>query len=314
MKLLDIQYDKEKNIFTITNNTSEEQKIQFWITDLDTNLNVDGWWIIFTPNQTIIWSLSEYYYSVKTTSGFRLTYTEFQKNEIIDHAEFRFKETDNKCWFNTKSFHDLNYGSWHYLVNEPELVFDFKDNEIVYDLGANVGVFTMLSLHNKAKTIYAFEPDTENVYCMRKTFFNNPNVFIIEKAILDKERIHQFKIWNHSVASGFYIDSDKSIDVECINLEQYAKLNHFKLPTILKCDIEGSEFIFLEHTTNSFFQNVRIFILEYHYRNSFTYSDLAAIIRRFINLGYCVSKSNLTDFCSADPDSIGTLLFERKVT
>lgn len=310
-RFVDINYDIDKNEIFIQNATQTSLRLQFWLVDLNTNLTVQGWWMIFDPGSAQKWGVDNYYYLVKNPGGFKIIYTEIGSNEIIGEKEFKLKGFDNSFQFNIKAFSDINYGSWHVLVNDRDVIFKFKTSDIVYDLGGNVGIFTKFALMHNVKKVYTFEPDPSVAECIRKTFANNKNVVVVEKALFDEEKIVKFPISPMSVANSFYLSSDKSIDVQCVNLEKYATENRFKLPTVIKSDIEGSEFTVLKYTTDKFLENVRIFILEYHYEGIFNYSHLSEIIQRFMNLGYKASKSKITDLYSSNSIYGGTLLFEK---
>ena len=80
------------------------------------------------------------------------------------------------------------------------------------------------------------------------------------------------------------------IEVQGINLEEYVIENMLPLPTVLKVDIEGSEYEFFENTSDAFFENTTQMILEFHNNSSgiAKLDEINKIIKRFLNLGYSV--------------------------
>ena len=64
------------------------------------------------------------------------------------------------------------------------------------------------------------------------------------------------------------------------------KDNNALLPTIIKCDIEGAEYDFIESLSDEFFDTIRVFIVEYHYNDS--NDKVWPLIKRFLNLGYTI--------------------------
>ena len=64
---------------------------------------------------------------------------------------------------------------------------------------------------------------------------------------------------------------------------QWIKDNNALSPTIIKCDIEGAEYEFIESLSDEFFDNIHTFIVEYHVAGGRHYLEL---LKRFFNLGY----------------------------
>lgn len=305
---IDIDIDRVNSKFIVKNNSGiETPKINFFLVDKESNLNVYSFWMVINAYRTMEYGCSKSY--LDHTKGFILHCYDENLNRIYS-KEFQFNSkinTDN--FFYVKHCFDFNYWSWHNLVHEPEYNLNFENNDIVYDLGANVGVFSRFCLSNNVKQVYAFEPDIENYNCMCKTFCSEKNINLYQKAIFNKKEIKKFFIFHHSVANSFYINSDKSIDVEAINLEEFIKENNLLLPTIIKSDIEGAEYDFLSGCTDAFFDTIHTFILEFHFNVYYNYSNLADILKRFLLLGYNVSMTKMTKL----ETNTGTLIFKKNI-
>ena len=63
------------------------------------------------------------------------------------------------------------------LSNAPEMISfieDYvKDKEIYYDIGANIGVFSMYSAIKKNAKVFAFEPESSNYFMLNKNISLN---------------------------------------------------------------------------------------------------------------------------------------------
>ena len=114
---------------------------------------------------------------------------------------------------------------------------------VVYDIGANVGFYTLLAskLAGDTGRVYSFEPFPGNIEYLKKHVAINKlsNVEIIDKAVSDQVNNSLFKIGkNNSVGR---LNPDGDIVVETITLEEFI-LDGNLPPSVIKMDIEGAEF------------------------------------------------------------------------
>jgi len=183
------------------------------------------------------------------------------------------------------------------------------EDDVVYDLGANVGVFTMWSL--RAKQIYSFEPTNYLIPHLYDTFHvHHPRVMIFDKAITGKHEIKQFNMGRHSVGNSLYTDLDNpdAVDVQCINIEQFIQENGLKQPTLMKVDIEGSEYEMFDSISDEFIKSVPTWIVEFHYN----YEDKAEqIIHRFLNLGFNVEMKKGDLLKNFEEKCMGTFIAKK---
>lgn len=303
---IDILLDKQNSKFIFKNNDNiDTPKLNFFLVDKESNLNIFSFWVGIHANKMmeIICPNKYLYYS----KGFILhCYNDDYVRIYSKEFQLDFNINPNN-FFYVKHCFDANYWSWHNLVYEPEYNLNFRDDDVIYDLGANVGVFSRFAINNNVKHVYAFEPDIENYNCMMKTFINDRNIDLFQKAVFDKKEIKKFFIYHHSVANSFYIDSNNSIDVEAINLEEFIKENNLLLPSIIKCDIEGSEYNFINSCSDVFFDTIHTFILEFHFNTYYNYSNLAEILKRFLHLKYDVHMTKMSKF----ENNCGTIILTK---
>ncbi|VVB82223.1 Methyltransferase FkbM domain protein [uncultured archaeon] len=162
----------------------------------------------------------------------------------------------------------INQENAEILIDEVKNTY-FKDikyskNDIVFDIGANIGVFTYL-VAPKVKMVYSFEPEKNNFKILRlNSHFSNVKIF--NNAVTNKEigidlYVDKGNIGGHSIFNNNKI-LDKPEKVQTLNLQKL--IDKYK-PTILKIDIEGSEYLF----QNINFKTVKKIYIEFHLNCTF---------------------------------------------
>ena len=282
--MINIEYNHQENKFQKWYNGTEPVRIQYFVVDLNTNLTVHSWYTDFSNQGYAEWSIPENYYNAKYNSGFKVV--AYIGEEQVFSKKFQFKKLNNEFYFSSPN-NELNFGSWESLVYDQEYDIELSKDDIIYDLGANFGVYTMYALSEGVKQVYAFEPTQNNINYLKETFKWDKNVQIIDKAIAGENKIATFWLYTHSVCNSLVNNGDnhpqRPVEVECINLEQWIKDNNALSPTVIKCDIEGAEYEFIESLSDEFFNTIHTFIVEYHVAEGRHYNEL---LKRFFNLGY----------------------------
>ncbi|MBA7490716.1 hypothetical protein ES702_01259 [subsurface metagenome] len=153
-----------------------------------------------------------------------------------------------------------------YFPNEN---FKIKKGDIVMDIGANVGTFSIYC--KDAKKIYAFEPVLENIKLLKGNLLKNSitNVEVIDKAVTSKKGFQKIYISGKNNAAHTLINSDvvETIRTEIINtipLEDFIKENKIKEINFLKLDCEGSEFEILYSLSEESFKKIDKISMEVH--------------------------------------------------
>jgi len=108
-------------------------------------------------------------------------------------------------------------------------------NDVVYNVGANIGVFTLLTA-KKAKFVVSIEPEKENFEILRLNVERNGlnNVILVNKAVGDAKG----KVSMSSTGVGASIIPGN--DVELTTLDNIIEETG-KIPDVIKMDIEGYE-------------------------------------------------------------------------
>lgn len=124
-----------------------------------------------------------------------------------------------------------------------------KEGDIVLDIGANVGYYTLLfaQLVGSKGRVFSFEPDPVNFDLLRKSVDLNgyQNVTLIQKAVSNKNGKLKLYIGKENRAINRIYDAGindtkDSIEIDTIFLDDYFKDHDLKIDFV-KIDVEGSE-------------------------------------------------------------------------
>lgn len=151
---------------------------------------------------------------------------------------------DNPDGYFTNTYENENFS---YVLNEIKN----KPDSIIYDLGANIGYFSLLcsAASDKAK-IFCFEPipDNMSILCHHLLVNHIKNVFPVNMAISDHFGLVDFSADNisHSYTykqtSEHYGNREVNIKVGVISLDILINELQFSKPDIIKIDVEGAEY------------------------------------------------------------------------
>ena len=132
---------------------------------------------------------------------------------------------------------------------EPEvvkfLVEQVKPGDTVFDLGANVGYFTLIAaaLTGPAGRVMAYEPMPDNAEALRRNVQINglANVEVVEAAISEHDGTAEINVGPSDQAASLVTVRDRgTITVRTVSLD--AEAVRVGAPAVIKCDIEGAEY------------------------------------------------------------------------
>ena len=155
-----------------------------------------------------------------------------------------------------------------YFSKEPETLewidsFEKKENLIFWDIGANIGLYSIYnSLKNPKSTIIAFEPSSSNLRVLtRNISINNleKNIKVVSIPLTNKENIFQEMNEGQFVEGGALNSFGEKFDFEGKEFKPTMKynllgttINFFlensilDIPDYIKIDVDGIEHLILE--------------------------------------------------------------------
>lgn len=178
-----------------------------------------------------------------------------------------------------------------------------KPGDIFYDIGANVGFFTIVAakLVGSSGKVYAFEPEAENVATLRHNAQINrfTHVSAIAKAVSRTTGQAEFLLANycggHTLATvGSRADARDVISIDVVSIDDAIGQNEIDPPTFVKIDVEGAEIDVLYGMTQTIKEYQPIILYEVDDRNKENLlskqEEIAAFLRE---RGYAIE--NLAD-------------------
>lgn len=163
--------------------------------------------------------------------------------------------------------------------------FEINHKDIVVDIGAHIGIFTiMASCYAKKGKVYAFEPFKENYTLLLENVRLNKlkNVQAFNKAVSNKKDKIKFYV-SQTKNKGFNslqrLDkSQKEVFVEKISFKEFLK----KLPKIdfLKLDCEGAEYEILFSLSKKELEKIKKISMEFHNYGQHTGIDMAKFLNK----------------------------------
>lgn len=201
-------------------------------------------------------------------------------------TKFRFK--NKKVMFILERNSDIS--AFYQVAIErtyPHLFSLIKENDIVIDAGANIGVFSVIAskLVGEKGVVISVEPDPQNIEILKKNIDLNKlnNVIIIQKALYSES--DKLLYFHQEGTSSKILEENNPNNyntiVKSITLDDIMKELNLK-PTILKMDIEGAEKYALQGMRETM-KSIKFLEGEIHsskdyqalmeYKNMFEFSD-----------------------------------------
>lgn len=188
------------------------------------------------------------------------------------------------------------------------LYYQLKTGDIVFDLGAYHGLYTVLASQKIGLSgkIYAFEPDPVNFEILKENIEKNniKNVVLINKAISNKVGNLKFFIRGHGsrlVDDDFRTNTKGALTIiSTIKLSDFLSENKIIRIDFIKADIEGTEIEFVDDYLKNILSldiKPKMAIASYHYRKDLGTNTTQAIAKEFKKNGIKVNIGNKKHEC-----------------
>ncbi len=146
-------------------------------------------------------------------------------------------------WIADSSTRSFWLGFWE-LENQRLFASHLRRRDVVYDVGAHVGLYTLLSSVKVGAEghVYAFEPSARNVHYLRQHIELNrlDNCTIVDAAVSDRSGWQHFEPTIHDTAG--YVSETGPMTVRTLALDEFLWAEHgMRPPNAIKINAEGAE-------------------------------------------------------------------------
>ncbi len=149
--------------------------------------------------------------------------------------------------------------------------FSIGADDIVVDIGANIGVFALFAAQRTKNTIYAFEPFSVNVNFLNRNINTNGFHNIVTHQVAVSDRIGSAKLFLSEISGGHLLFDhnikgklENCVEVPCITLQRIMDDNNLERIDFLKLDCEGSEGSILMSTPSTYLKRIGKIAMEFH--------------------------------------------------
>jgi len=153
-------------------------------------------------------------------------------------------------------------------------------DDIVMDIGAHCGIFTIFAASLTKNTIYSFEPSPENFRYLENNVVksNLKNVILFQNALDREQGSAKFLLnrrfsyehllhYENTTTEQFVapnLDDYEEITVSTTTLAHVMEENHIERIDFLKLDCQGAEEAILSSTPREYLMRIQKIALEYH--------------------------------------------------
>lgn len=133
-------------------------------------------------------------------------------------------------------------------INTLNWIDNFEENSIFYDIGANVGVFSVYAALKKRAKVYAFEPEPNSfIELVKTTEINQVNIVPMMVPLSDKFEFNFFNLKNRFEAGksrhyfGNKNDQKFSFGICSTSIDNMIEEKKIPSPNYIKIDVDGLE-------------------------------------------------------------------------
>jgi FkbM family methyltransferase len=299
---IDLKFDENENKFTITYLENIDKSIIISIKDIDSKVCIysmvippansgAGFWIIPLPKNVIDFK------NHPNFGGFLIEYYD-DTHQLIETKQIKIKEIPiKKPELNISNTEPIFMNYEEFFIDGIYDSYDVDNCKVVFDIGANVGLWTKYILSRNAKKVYCFEPNKKALNHLKNTLNNNQNVTIIDKAIYQENTSLKFYVnEENSLISSLIAESghSPSYDVTAITLEEAIKDSNEEKIDLIKIDVEGAEFGIIDTLSKEIAEKIDSFLIEYHdmyFDNGM--DKVETMNKRLKQLGFFVEQSTI---------------------
>lgn len=195
------------------------------------------------------------------------------------------------------NLNDSSYYSYNEVlikeIYEDKLVRIYED-DIVVDIGANYGFFSLYAKRFNPKKIISFEPSLGVFELLNE---NVSDVELHQKAVSGNSGILNFSEIKNSTASSRITNDEQGYMVDVIGINQLHNYLNLEKIDYLKIDCEGSEKEIFQEITKETLSKINKIVVEYH-----SEEIKSIIINKIIEFGFKIEKDFESVLFCYNPD------------
>jgi FkbM family methyltransferase len=174
---------------------------------------------------------------------------------------------------------------------------EVRPGAVVYDIGANIGFFSLLSarLAGPDGRVEAFEPVPASAMAVRANAALNgfPTIAVHNVAVSDRHGSGTFLVpvesgWSHLADRGWHESTRRQLDVALVALDDQIARELLPPPDVVKIDVEGSEIAVLRGLSETLRSRSVVIVCELHETN-------VEILELMHEIGYAVENLDGTE-------------------
>jgi FkbM family methyltransferase len=204
-----------------------------------------------------------------------------------------------KCLIRNKSDAIAFFENFILEVNNLEDKFEIEKNDVVIDIGAHVGYFTLYAA-KRAQTgmVISFEPTKESFLVLKNNVkINNfQNIFINNLAVANISESRTFFVDKKYGISNTFYESNTGLEKEIVQTttldEIYGKYNLENID-FLKMDCEGAEFEIILNTSTEILKKIKKISMEIH--EDMVPHKVEELIAKLSKNGFTINIKNSTN-------------------
>ncbi|MBF0364707.1 MAG: FkbM family methyltransferase [Oligoflexia bacterium] len=217
----------------------------------------------------------------------------YAHRKIFNKIEFYFDPRDMRG----PSFHfayDLEKGFNNYEETTKKKLLSFlPENGVFYDIGANIGMYSVyFLLHKPSCQLFSFEPEPLVHSLLNKTLKSMKNdIKLFNVAIGNVEEDKKiFKSSTNDGGHSFLIGLDDKNDesyevVKVVNLDSFRQKNSIPKPDVVKIDVEGFELEVLKGMKGTILESKPIMQIESNNKDLSTKGNFWQFMSQFVEHG-----------------------------
>jgi FkbM family methyltransferase len=176
-------------------------------------------------------------------------------------------------------------------VEQEALLARLKGGDVFYDIGANVGVYTVLGARRvgPAGKVVAFEPFPASAEAMRQNCIRNDlsNVTLVQAAVAERSGEIEFQIGSTSVVNRIgdaaSSPTGETLTVPMVAIDDYVQQSGAPLPNVVVVDVEQAEVRVLEGMRGTIERARPTLFIEVHWLGT-DFTDF--VKEKIVPLGY----------------------------